>query len=153
MRISDWSSDVCSSDLEAIDVLERSDKLRRHSVGPKHVGIFFNCGFRATTELRRGRPAEGNQALDACVPEDENAMLLAWHQARAERLLVAGDHAAAGEALADLRDKYPPRENHREWMRPWMLSLLLAQQAGDTATLAEPAGPLGAHAGTAPLPP
>src|SRR3546814_14526893 len=86
MRISDWSSDVCSSDL-----------------------------FRATTELRRGRPAEGNQALDACVPEDENAMLLAWHQARAERLLVAGNHAAAGEALADLRDKYTPRENHREW--------------------------------------
>src|SRR3546814_20487558 len=80
-------------------------------------------------------------------------MLLAWHQARAERLLVAGDHAAAGEALADLRDKYPPRENHREWMRPWMLSLLLAQQAGDTATLAELAGQLGDHAGTAPLSP
>src|SRR3546814_18409934 len=56
---------------EAIDVLERSDKLLRASVGPKHVGIFVNCGFRATTELRRGRPAEGNRALAACVPEAE----------------------------------------------------------------------------------
>src|SRR3546814_10227634 len=121
MRSSDWSSDVCSSDL----------------------GIFVNCGFRATTELRRGRPAEGNRALDACVPEDENAMLLAWHQARAERLWTAKDHVAAGEALADLRNEYPPKDNHREWMRPWMLSLLVAQQAGDTAMLATLADQLG----------
>src|SRR3546814_7198632 len=35
---------------EAIDVLERSDKLLRASVGPKHVGIFVNCGFRARSE-------------------------------------------------------------------------------------------------------
>src|SRR3546814_16538459 len=112
MRISDWSSDVCSSDLEAIDVLERSDKLLRASVGPKHVGIFVNCGFRATTELRRGRPAEGNRALDACVPEDENAMLLAWHQARAERLRPAKDHVAAGEALPDPCNNDPPKYNH-----------------------------------------
>jgi len=136
---------------EAIAVLARSDELLRASVGPKHVGIFVNCGFRATTELRRGRPAEGNRALDACVPEDETAMLLAWRQAHAERLLVTGDHVAAGEALADLRDKYPPRENHREWMRPWMLSLLLAQQAGDTGTLARLTDQLGVHADTSPL--
>src|SRR3546814_11806415 len=122
MRISDWSSDVCSSDLEAIDVLERSDKLLRASVGPKHVGIFVNCGFRATTELRRGRPAEGNRALDACVPEDENDMLLAWHQARADRLWTQNNPVAAGEALADLRNADPPKANHREWMRTWRRS-------------------------------
>src|SRR3546814_7261064 len=78
-------------------------------------------------------------------------MLLAWHQARAERLWTAKDHVAAGEALADLRNEYPPKDNHREWMRPWMLSLLVAQQAGDTAMLATLADQLGDHAGTAPL--
>src|SRR3546814_11988426 len=85
---------------EAIDVLERSDKLLRASVGPKHVGIFVNCGFRATTEMRRGRPAEGNPALDACVPEDENAMLLARHRPRAERLWTQQENAAAGAPRA-----------------------------------------------------
>src|SRR3546814_11009170 len=74
-------------------------------------------------------------------------MLLAWHQARAERLWTAKDHVAAGEALADLRNEYPPKDNHREWMRPWMLSLLVAQQAGDTAMLATLADQLGDHAG------
>src|SRR3546814_15749083 len=85
---------------EAIDVLERSDKLLRASVGPKHVGIFVNCGFRATTELRRGRPAEDNRALDSCVTEAENALLLAWHKAPADRMWTAHTHVSAAHAVA-----------------------------------------------------
>ena len=86
-----------------------------------------------------------------CVPEDEDAMLLPWRQARAERLLAAKDHDAAGAALADLRDKYPPKAHHREWMRPWMLSLLLARRQDDPAGEAALVGKLEKFADTAPL--
>src|SRR3546814_15099630 len=64
---------------EAIDVLERSDKLLRASVGPRHVGIFVNFGFRASTELRRARAAAGNHARDPCVPDTENPHPLPYH--------------------------------------------------------------------------
>ncbi|MGY0634721.1 protein kinase domain-containing protein [Luteimonas sp. A478] len=136
---------------EAIEVLARSDELLRASVGPAHFGIFTNCGFRASAELRRDRLVEASRVLDACLPEDEDAMQLGWHQARAERLLVTGEVNAASEALADLREKYPPQENHREWMRPWMASLLLAHQTDDATAMAALAGQLTAHAGVAPL--
>src|SRR3546814_5529614 len=39
MRISDWSSDVCSSDLETIaDVLSRAGYARRSFLGKWHLG-------------------------------------------------------------------------------------------------------------------
>src|SRR3546814_20882201 len=63
---------------EAIDVLERSDNLLRASVGPKHVGIFVNCGIRATTELRRGAPAAGDRALDAYIGRAEGRGRVWW---------------------------------------------------------------------------
>ena len=136
---------------EAIEALDRSDELLLASLGPAHFGVFVNCGLRASAELREGRPGTAGRVLDACVPADQDERLFPWRQARAEQLLVAGEWGAAGEMLANLRSGNPPKANHREWMRPWMASILLAHNADDQAGIADLAGQLGDYAATPPL--
>src|SRR3546814_18696701 len=43
MRISDWSSDVCSSDLRPIYVAEQTYRERRHRLDPLELPLFSNA--------------------------------------------------------------------------------------------------------------
>src|SRR3546814_16568350 len=70
MRISDWSSDVCSSDLAFVDVAIRNalEQQRHH---PPAVGHGFELGRRAQV-LKEGshvlRPVERSQGLGQGLP-------------------------------------------------------------------------------------
>ena len=136
---------------EAIEALDRSDELLLASVGPEHFAVFVNCGLRASAELRQGRHGATGRLLDACVPTNQDERLFPWRQARAEHLLVAGEREVARTMLAELRSGHPPRENHREWMRPWMLSLLLAETLEDADMRRSLVAELGDFAAQAPL--
>lgn len=136
---------------EAIEALDRSDELLLASVGPEHFGVFVNCGLRASAELREGRHDTAGRVLDACVPADQDERLFPWRQARAEHLLLVGERASAREMLAELRREHAPKENHREWMRPWMASILLAHAAEDSTELSDLAAQLAGYASMPPL--
>src|SRR3546814_13011936 len=43
MRISDWSSDVCSSDLRPIYVAEQTYRERRHRLDPLELPLVYNA--------------------------------------------------------------------------------------------------------------
>src|SRR3546814_11685000 len=80
MRISDWSSDVCSSDLEASQQIRR-DGLESVSVGPlmKSVGLTHG-GFYGHFESRSALLAE---ALERALLEGEaNAKALRSEERR-----------------------------------------------------------------------
>ena len=109
------------------------------------------CGLRASTQLRRGDGGAAGRSLDACTPRDAGTVPLAWSQARAEWLLAHGDHAAADTLLTELRGRHPPSHDHREWMRPWMLSALLAQRMQRPTALSSLATALAVHAEQPPM--
>src|SRR5690606_19166370 len=56
---------------------------------------------------------------------------LTWNQARAELHYALGEAREAAGTLASLREAHEPRHDQHHWMRPWMLSLLLAQESGE----------------------
>src|SRR3546814_16524449 len=64
MRISDWSSDVCSSDLDAIDPTLCHHRIERHDRDPLHaprdqivdiIGLFLHTALRVEHQRRRTR--------------------------------------------------------------------------------------------------
>jgi len=136
---------------QAIAALARSDELLASDDRPDHPDAVKVCGLKASVELRRGDAAAAGRTLAACVPADETAAPTAYLQARAESLVAAEEHAAATGLLETLRGRLPPADNQREWMRPWMLSLLLARRHGDAAGEAALVGELEDFADTAPL--
>src|SRR3546814_97443 len=76
MRISDWSSDVCSSDLAMIDVRDDGD------VAERHRGILSKTGLeklRAHSTLA-ALQQEGTAFSESCAPcrDDRRVLLKAW---------------------------------------------------------------------------
>src|SRR3546814_21023845 len=59
MRISDWSSDVCSSDLEP----ERSGQARRPPLERRRFGLERRVRLERWAALRRPHPVAGAEAL------------------------------------------------------------------------------------------
>ena len=98
-----------------------------------HPDAFKICGLEASMELRRADPASAAAILESCNPVDEDAAPPAWLQARAEILLLDGRASEARPVLERLRGKLMPQTYQREWLRPWMLSLLLADARDDAA--------------------
>src|SRR3546814_18678119 len=107
MRISDWSSDVCSSDLESLDP-GAEPALRDQSEDGAEV---------APAQLRRGRP-DGTQAaaLDGAVTGGGSAdrRLLQAQNAAAGRLpLCAAGQDPASDPLQPASDGQAPRVPNR----------------------------------------
>lgn len=146
-----YAEAALGNDAQALATLDHSDKLLRSAGEPGQKGIVINCGLRTSLLLRRGRLDADSHDTTACAPANADSIPLAWQQASAERSRMAGDHQAAGRVLADLRKAYPPKENHREWMRPWMLSALLAHETGDHEAGQRMLAELGEHASLAPV--
>ena len=135
----------------AIDALARNDELLAAHDRQQHPDALAGCGLRATVELRRGNRDAAGRTLSACAPSHQDDVPLPYLQARAEWLVATGKVAAAGPLLEALRGEHAPDTIHREWMRPWMLSVLLAHQAGTPDAMAALASGLGTHAHTGPL--
>src|SRR5690606_28043025 len=101
------------------EILETYDS-RTSAIG------YTNCGVRSAIHLRRGDIDGAARVLDECPADDGSTPSNTWIQARAELHVARGEHAKAAEIAAGLRQAAPPREEDLHWMRPWMLSLLLA---------------------------
>ncbi|QOW24910.1 serine/threonine-protein kinase [Lysobacter sp. H23M47] len=91
-----------------------------------------SCGVRASVHLRLGDIAAAEKALAECVPDAGTTPQMMLTQAQAELHLVRGRFTDAARLAAGMREERPPAADDRYWMRPWMLSLLLAHRTGDT---------------------
>src|SRR3546814_5393432 len=89
MRISDWSSDVCSSDLGAIDAL-RSDGLR----------IVMLTGDNATTANAVARIVGGLDEVRAELKPEDKAQAIAELKASGAKIAMAGAGINDAPALA-----------------------------------------------------
>src|SRR3546814_6777587 len=85
MRISDWSSDVCSSDLDVDHRLDRED----------HAGLQFGAGAGAAGMDDLGRVVE--QAADAVAAE------IAHHAVTMRLGMLLDGMADVAEVIAGLR--------------------------------------------------
>lgn len=107
---------------------------------------YDTCGLLATVQLRVGVVDAAGHTLDQC-PENEGApQAILRMQAQAELHFARSETEEAARLAATIRQRYPPEADvsRTQWMRPWMLSLLLAHNAADAATQAELASGLGA---------
>lgn len=158
----DLAGERCSSGLayaaaanaryaQALGATARSDELLAINGRKQHADAFRSCGLSATVMLRQGDNDAARRALAACAPPDEDTAPLSYLQARAEWLAATHEHATATTLLGKLRNKHAPDDIGREWMRPWMLSLLLAHDMGDVATRNTLTAELGSFAQQAPL--
>ena len=96
-----------------------------------HPDAFKVCGLQTSMELRRGGNQAAGDILESCSPPSPATAPPAWLQARAELLVFNGDASSAKPLLEELRNSLSPQAHQRDWMRPWMLSLLLAHDSGD----------------------
>ncbi len=90
-----------------------------------------SCGTQASVLVRAGRLADAAAILAGCAAGADATTPMAHGQAFAELDYARGDHTSAARRAAALRASNPPDPEGRYWMRPWMLSLLLAHATGD----------------------
>ncbi|HRO26378.1 MAG TPA: serine/threonine-protein kinase [Luteimonas sp.] len=136
---------------QALDALSRSRDILAANSRQQHPDALRVCGLRASVQLRQGDSAAAGRTLAGCRPSDEDSAPLPYLQARAEWLASTGESVPAAALLDKLRGRHPPDDIQREWMRPWMLSALHAQRAGEPTSVAALASTLGAYADAAPL--
>ncbi len=109
------------------------------------------CGLRASLHLRQGDADAAARMLGSCPALEGGQMPLDVAQARAEFHFVRSEFEQAQALAAGLRARFPPDAVTRTWMRPWMLSMLLAHDMGDAATKTTLLAELGESAQLAPL--
>ncbi|KGO99423.1 protein kinase [Lysobacter defluvii IMMIB APB-9 = DSM 18482] len=132
-----YSAAVLGRYTQALQATGSSEEILATNGRSGHSDAITSCGLRASVELRRAGPDAARRVLDSCPPtETAESMPSGWMLAKAELLLEEQDPGTAVALLETLRTRHMPEENHREWMRPWMLSVLAAHSAGDTEGLA-----------------
>src|SRR3546814_413436 len=94
---------------------------------------------------------EARRTRDACPANEKTLESLQRTQAQAELHFLRAEFEEAGSLAAALRERHPPLSRRGIWMRPWMLSLLLAHSTGDTAAEAALAAELDGFANKLPL--
>lgn len=109
------------------------------------------CGTLAGIQLRMGHTGAAADTLAACPVQEHVQPPLPRAQAQAELHFVRGEFDDAVRVATALRKTRPPETGDRYWMRPWMLSVLLAHTAHDQGELAMLTRELRAHAATSPL--
>src|SRR3546814_10587213 len=119
MRISDWSSDVCSSDLVAVDVpgqgLAPGRGQQRHARIRRDAAAYFIDELVEQHPLRRERAAGQVCAVAAQLHEQQprtqrgGAAVQAHHHALAADARAAGSAAGAEKGEADALDRKSAR--------------------------------------------
>ena len=115
--------------LQALDVAEAVRIQNANDQTPIGRSI---CGMRASARLRLGDVAGAADALDRCHARADAGQSHIYSLAKAEVLMAQGRLSEAAE-LADGLRRSVTRRLDNSWMRPWMLSALLARKTGDTA--------------------
>lgn len=135
----------------ALDELERSWAiLGDHDYRDTPTG-YASCGTQASVQLRAGEIESAARTLAGCVPAEGTTLPLMYTQARAELHFARGELDDAARVAREARINRPPEAEDRYWMRPWMLSLLLAREMGDVETASELAAVLQEFAHVEPL--
>src|SRR5690606_5841014 len=110
----------------ALEKLDHSWKIHeRHGRQTSRHG-YATCGMQASAHLRLGAMDAARRTLDACPANDKALESLQRTQAQAELHFMRAEFEEAGKLAAALRERHPPVSRRGIWMRPWMLSLLLA---------------------------
>ncbi|WP_132998938.1 serine/threonine-protein kinase [Luteimonas arsenica] len=135
----------------ALADMERSwEILGQHDYRTSPTGLTA-CGNRASLQLLLGDIGAAAGILADCPRPDGGPPVIQHHQAFAELHLARGQLAEAGRIAEELREAGPPEADDRYWMRPWMLSLLLAHREGREDAFASLVAALGEHAAMEPL--
>ncbi|MGH8072542.1 MAG: serine/threonine protein kinase [Lysobacter sp.] len=113
---------------------------------------YGTCGLLASTQLRLGAVDKAERTLSQC-PMDFKRAPIERKQAQLELHFARGEIQEATSLAVALRQSYTAETDitRTQWMRPWMLSLLLARNAGDSAARAKMAAELGDLGDTPPL--
>jgi serine/threonine-protein kinase len=137
----------------ALQDLDRSQSLRQLNQVLDSRTTKGICGLRASIHLRQRDVLAATRALDGCPVTEQVGTSFWYSMAQVELELARGNPGKAKELVATIR-KQPqnaPGGLDRSWMRPWMLSLLLAHDMGDATTKATLVAELGDFAQQAPL--
>ncbi|MGY1426589.1 protein kinase domain-containing protein [Lysobacter sp. A289] len=122
----------------ALEELEVAESLRiLNDSNQSAIGRSI-CGMRASLHLRQGNVLQASQALEQCNARSDVGTSHIYDLAEAEVRMAQGKLEEATELAEGLRQRVK-RGLDNSWMRPWMLSLLLANKTGDVeagATLA-----------------
>lgn len=136
--------DGARDDLDATRAL-----LVRHDHLQSSLGLDI-CGMQASLHLRQGRTDRASEVLAACPPLELPASRDRM-QGVAELHFARGELAEASRQLDEMRTQFKPNASSRMWMRPWMLSILLAEQSGDEILRGKLFASLAPHASASPL--
>ncbi|WP_027079044.1 serine/threonine protein kinase [Luteimonas mephitis] len=106
---------------------------------------YDTCGLLATTQIRLGAVDEAERTLAQCPQAEGAPKAIMRMQAQAELHFARGEIREATMLAAAIRQRWPREADitRTQWMRPWMLSLLLARNAGDTSAQTRLAAELG----------
>ncbi|MFZ7095979.1 protein kinase domain-containing protein [Luteimonas dalianensis] len=114
---------------------------------------YDTCGLLATAQLRLDKVEEAEHTLAQCPQAEGAPVAIMRMQAQAELHFARGEISEATGLAAGIRQSHPAETDitRTQWMRPWMLSLLLARRSGDAAAQMELAAALGDLGDTPPL--
>lgn len=133
----------------ALEELDRAESLRiLNKNGQSAIGRSI-CGMRASIQVRLGAVDQANQALEQCQARPDAGSTHIYTLAEAEVHMALGRLEEATELATDLRQRVQ-RSLDNSWMRPWMLSLLLAEKSGDAEARVTLATEVAGFAGDAP---
>src|SRR3546814_15251889 len=108
MRISDWSSDVCSSDLHSLDLAKRARQ--RLATIANGFAILGATGFRCLEHLgshRAGRELHRGMLVDAVKPLVDPVQALV-HGAERERVIRSEESRVGEECVSACRSRWVP---------------------------------------------
>lgn len=138
---------------EALRDLDRSQSLRQLNQVLDSRTTRGICGLRASVHLRQRDVAAATRALDGCPVTAQTGTSFWYSMAQVELELARGNRGKATELVTPIREQpqNAPGGADHSWMRPWMLSLLLAHETGNTTARAALVAGLGEFAQQAPL--
>ena len=150
-RLSGYAYSAIGDQRSALANLEQSwQVLGDHDYRVSPTG-HASCGVRATVHLRLGDIGAAQRTLAECPPDQNVAPQMMHTQARAELHAARGELREAARLAAEMRKTRRPEAGDRYWMRPWMLSMLLAYETGDAVAKATLLAELGEFSKMAPL--
>ena len=133
----------------ALEELDRAESLRILNQSDQSAIGRSICGMRASIQLRLGAVDQAGQALEQCQAQPDAGSSHIYTLAEVEVRMVQGQLEEANRLATDLRQRVR-RGLDNSWMRPWMLSLLLAEKGGDAEARATLATEVAGFAGDAP---
>ncbi|MGY0650805.1 protein kinase domain-containing protein [Luteimonas sp. A537] len=119
----------------ALEDLDQAESLRVLNANDQTSIGRSICGMRASIRLRLGDVAGADDALEQCQAGADAGQSHIYALAEAEVRMAQGKLREAGALAAGLRESVR-RGLDNSWMRPWMLSMLLAKKTADADALA-----------------